>query len=248
MKYRSIATLALVGLAGLAAACSPDAPEPHGRIVEAPAWTSDETYNYDLVARGGEIDGRCLLKTDVDSKPGQTTLTHFCEDGTGEFRDDRTSVVDSETLAPISAERIIKNEKTTTVTAEYDGGSAKLRTETDGEVTEGDRELPPATEKVPEPAWYDDESIFWLMRSVPLKSGFDGTYTNLNAANGRVFDVRVLVKDVETVKVPAGEFRAWLIRVQTDSVVQEFWIEADAPHRVIKARIERINYELTASN
>lgn len=226
-------------------ACSPEEPQPHGRIFEAAPWTGDEKLTYDLIAQGGEVDGRCTLETDVDSAPGQTTLEHLCEDGTGEFRDDRKAIVDSTTLAPISAERVIKNKKLTTVSAIYSGNTAALRTETDGEVNEGTRELPPANDDVPEPTWYDDEAIFWLIRGVPLRSGFEDTYTNLNAANGRVFDVKVIVKDVEKVSVPAGQFDAWLVRIQTDSVVQEFWIEAAAPHRVIKARIERINYVLT---
>lgn len=236
-----------MGIVSLAlVACSPEAPKGHPRIFDAAPWTGDEMLTYDLMNRD-EVDGQCTLETDVESAPGQTTLKHLCSDATGEFRDDRIAIVDSATLAPISAERIIKNSKTTTVSATYKGATAALRTETDGEVTEGTRELPPATDDVPEPTWYDDESLFWLIRGVPLRSGFEQTYTNLNAANGRVFDVKVIVKDVEKVSVPAGQFDAWLIRIQTDSIVQEFWVEEAAPNRVIKARIERINYVLTGS-
>lgn len=108
------------------------------------------------------------------------------------------------------------------------------------------RELPEPTKAVPEPAWYDDEELLWLVRAIPLTEGFEGSFTNVNASTGRVFAADVTVERREVVEVPAGTFATWKIRLETSTVTQLIWVEQDAPHRVIRARIERLTYELTA--
>ncbi len=212
-------------------------------------WTGAETLKYDLVERDGEINGRCVLTTEPEVSPGVTLLSHLCADITEQRRDDRVTEVTSDTLSPLSAERTIRNLEqgtTTSYTSAYEGDSVALNAQVNNSTNETSRTLPEANDDVPNPTWYDDESLFWIIRSVPLRTGFEGTYTNLNAANGRVFDVRVKVQEQEEVTVKAGTFTAWKVRIQTDSVVQEFFVDAAAPHRVVAARIERINYELTA--
>lgn len=249
MNRTALASLSLGAFALLASACAPDEPQPRAAIVASVPWTESETLRYDLVERGGEIYGRCVLTTDPEVSPGVTRLSHLCADTTEQQRDDRVTEVTSDTLTPLSAERTIRNlEKGTTTiyTSTYSGNEVQLSARVENNVNDTSRTLPEANEDVPNPTWYDDESLFWIMRSVPLQAGFEQTYTNLNAANGQVFDVRVSVEGQEEVTVTAGTFTAWRIRIQTDSVVQEFFVDAEAPHRVVYARIERINYELTA--
>ncbi len=249
MIRAALGTISLGALALFALACAPEDPQPRPAIVQAVPWSAKESLSYNLVAKGGEVDGRCLLTTEPDISPGRTQLSHLCSDTTEKHRDDRITAVAPTTLAPLSAMRTIVNlEKntTTTYTSTYDGNSVALKADVNGKTNDTSRKLPPANRKVTEPTWYDDESLFWIVRSVTLKQGFEGTYTNLNAANGRVFDVRVKVESQESTTVPAGTFTAWKVRIQTDSVVQEFWIDAATPHRVVRARIERINYVLTA--
>ena len=53
------------------------------------------------------------------------------------------------------------------------------------------------------------------------------------------------VEKRETVTVPAGTFETWAVSIRTSSITQRVWVEVDAPHRMIKARIERDTYELT---
>jgi hypothetical protein len=48
------------------------------------------------------------------------------------------------------------------------------------------------------------------------------------------------------VTVPAGSFETWRVSIQTASITQRIWVEVAAPHRMIKARIERDTYELTS--
>lgn len=249
MNRTALASLALGAFALFASACAPDEAQPRPAIVERVPWTESETLRYDLVERGGEIYGRCVLTTDLDVSPGVTRLSHLCADVTEQQRDDRVTEVASETLTPISAERTIRNlekDTTTTYTSTYSGNEVQLNARVGNNINDTSRTMPEANGDVPNPTWYDDESLFWIMRSVPLRAGFEQTYTNLNAANGQVFDVHVTVEEQEEVTVAAGTFTAWRIRLKTESVVQEFFVDAESPHRVVYARIERINYELTA--
>ena len=98
---------------------------------------------------------------------------------------------------------------------------------------------------MPEPAWYDDEELLWLVRGIPLREGFEGSFTNVNASTGRVFSAEVTVDEQEVVEVPAGTFQAWKVRIVTSTVTQLIWLDTEAPHRVVRARIERLTYELT---
>ncbi len=83
------------------------------------------------------------------------------------------------------------------------------------------------------------------MRGIPLREGFEGSFTNVNARSS-VFSAEVAVEEMEEVEVPAGTFQAWKVRLETSTVTQLIWVEAEAPHRVIRARIERLTYELAA--
>ena len=84
------------------------------------------------------------------------------------------------------------------------------------------------------------------MRGLSLAGDYEGAYTNVNASAGRVFPVEVAVVGTERVEVPAGVFEAWRVRIETSTVTQFLWVEREAPHRVVRARIERLLYELTA--
>ncbi len=120
-----------------------------------------------------------------------------------------------------------------------------------GKVRETERKLPEPTETSPDPGYYDDESLLWLVRGMDLREGYEVSYQNVNAGTGQTFPVDLKVEGQETVRVPAGEFTAWKVRVRTASVTQFVWVEAEGSRRLVKARIEGIEdviYELTASN
>ena len=234
----------------LFSACSSvNTPEAHPAIFQLAPWLGEESLKYNLVEPRGAVDGTCILETKPKFEAGHTKLSQLCDDGLG-HRDDRVAVVDAATLSPLMTIRTITNESKntrTTFEAVYQGSSAGLTADTDGKKTSTTRAKPQANTKVPEPAWYDDESIFWVIRGISLASGFKASYTNLNPGNGRVFNVSVEVETQENVKVPAGEFKTWKIKVKTESITQFFWVEVAAPNRVIKARIERIIYEFVGN-
>ena len=247
MKHTLIVVLALATLSGGLSGCvGADEGKPHPPVIDHIPWQAPESFRYHIIEPRGEVTGRCTLVTRPEFEPGRTQLSQLCDDGTI-HRDDRVALVDSATLAPIATIRTIVNEKSgkkTTFDAAYEGMTASLRADSDGKKSITSRTLPAATKTVPNPAWYDDESLFWVIRGIPLRTGHKAVYTNINPGNGRVFDVAIEVQGQEQVNVPAGEFATWKVRVKTESITQYFWIEAAAPNRVIRARIERIAYEL----
>jgi hypothetical protein len=234
-------------------ACGSDDIGDTERIFVAPTWTGAETLEYELYDR--ELRGYCTHRTEPGE--GELRLTTECTDSRGEgHRDDTLAVVDPLTLEPISAERVIvdQDRKTRTV---YGGlymppaevivtnSSADLSGEDEKETYEASRELPAPTESAPDPGWYDETSLFWLMRGIPLEEGFEGRFANVNIGVARVVGADVEVEGIEEVEVPAGTFMAYSIRVKS-SITNRFWVDVDAPHRVVQARLEGNTFELVS--
>lgn len=247
-----LAGAVLLGALAAVACGSSDDPTTSHIFVSAP-WGGDERATYDLLDEGDRIDGTCILETSAGDDV--LTLRRLCEDATGEgHRDDGSVEVEPESLIPLHSERVLVNSesgKRTTFTGAYADGVATLgyervdiASERVEEERSTDRDLPVPDEGSPDPGYYDDESLFWLLRGVPLEEGWEGAYHNVNLGVGRIFVAEVRVDRRERVVVPAGEFDAWRIRVRTASVSQLVWIEAEAPHRMLKAQIERSTYVL----
>jgi hypothetical protein len=237
-------------VAAALAACGSDAEPTVIKVFKAPPWTAAEHYSYDLRDAGDKLNGTCELKTTPDKEPGKTFLEHLCGNQDGD-RDDRGVLVDAQTLAPITGSRTIydvKKNKRTVFTSSYEPPVVKLKADENGDVHTTERDVPTPTKDSPDPGYYDDESLFWVVRGVPLEKGWEGAYKDVNASNGRIFTATVKVEKSEKVDVPAGSFTAWKIRLQTESITQYFWVDTNAPHAIIKASIEAITYKLTSTN
>lgn len=248
MKLRGLLALAL--MAAIAPAACGGGSTKLSHVFTQPPWQGPEKLSYNVLDEGGKSYGTCVLTTEPGFEEGKTRLQHLCG-GTGPERDDRSAVVDSKSLQPFSTTRTIsdpsKNQRTI-YTASYHPEQASVHFQADdnGKVRETDRNLPKPTAASPEPGYYDDESLFWVMRGVPLERGFEGAYADINASTGQVVTVKVRVESQEQVKVPAGSFNAWRVRLETSSVTQVFWVEDGGAHRIVQARIERVVYQLTA--
>ncbi len=252
--------LAVLALAGVALiACGSEPLETHPSIFAGAPWTGPERLHYNLLERDN-LEGMCVLETEPEVAPGVTEVRRLCRDAEeGRYEDNGSARVDSVTLRPLSSLRIVldleegdaRHFATTYVREEglvrfrseqYDAGE-----EEPSESLDAQRDLPEPTDAVPEPAWYDDEELLWLVRGIPLEEGFEGSFTNVNASTGRVFGADMVVEGQERVEVPAGTFATWKVRIETSTVTQLVWIEQEAPHRIVRARIERLTYELAAS-
>lgn len=243
----TLLALSLVA-AVLLVACGDDAEEPSSRVVAQIPWKGEEHLFYRLTQKGVDGDAECELQTVPPSAgAGALTLVRLCQQA--EHRDDATALVDPVTLLPQKSTRVYsdaKKDRKTTYTNTYSGTTVRFDIDIDGKVRTTTRDLPTPTAASPEPGWYDDDETLWLVRTVPLRSGYTGTFTYvINAGQPRVLATKVHVDEIETVKVPVGEIRAFRVRLVRDNVVWAYWVEEAAPHRVIRARIEDSTYELT---
>jgi hypothetical protein len=247
ITFRTSALALAAGVVVSAAACGGGSGRAITKVFLAPPWQGDESLTYQLKQRDENL-GTCILRTDVEAEPGHTRLLALCGSPDGNNRDDREVMVDSRTLRPLVTHRVITDAKKGTKTqfsGNYEEPVVRLTLDRDGKVSATTRELPQPTAKSPDPGYYDDESLNWVVRGIDLRNGFKGAYRDVNAGNARVFTVTLYVDGTEKVQVPAGEFAAWKVRVETESITQLFWVDTAAPHRVVKARIERTNWELT---
>lgn len=249
-----IALLLLAGsLAVALSSCAGSNDRTLTKVFVSPPWTGDERNEYNLIDEGGDLYGTCVLETDVDAEPGKTRLSRLCANEP-RYRDDGTVLVDSRTLVPLEAARVRtdaeKNERVAALSV-YEPPIVRFTFDDKGKVRETERDLPEPSETSPDPGYYDDESLLWLVRGMDLREGYEASYQNVNAGTGQTFPVDLKVEGQETIRVPAGEFIAWKIRIRTASVTQFVWVEAEGSRRLVKARIEGIEdviYELTASN
>ena len=234
----------------LFAACGSSGSTPISRVFEAAPWTGDETMTYTLLDEGSKPYGTCDLQTRPGFEPGKTALSFLCHDDRGN-RDDQSAVVDAASLRPFSATHTIvapADNKRTEFSSTYQAQKVAFVADQNGKRITTERDLPQPTTGAPDAGYYDEWSLLWLVRGIPLRAGFKGAYADVNAGTGRLFTVDISVQSREQVKVPAGTFDTWKVRVHTSSVTHYFWVEAGPPHRLIRARVEYATYELLPSN
>lgn len=246
---RIAAGSALLGLAVFAtSACfNAEKAEPQSAVFEKAPWTGPEELTYALTRRG-EKPGSCILQTKPAAN-GPTVLNRLC--GKDEFRDDGSVRVDGASLAPSVSTRTVSDAvkgKRTTYTTTIDTPVARFQSDADGDVHTTTRDLPGPSDQVPNPAWYDDESVLWLVRGLRLEPGARTSFTLvINAGQPSVHTVEVRVESEERVKVPAGEFQVVKVRLTRGGSINFYWVEAAGPHRLIRATIEDVTYELTST-
>lgn len=216
-------------------------------VVEAPPpWSGAESYTYQLSMRGQSDAGQCILKTEPSFEPGRTRLSRLC--GKDQYRDDGALVVEAATLRPLSSQRTVvdgQNNRKTVYTTTYQDGQVLFLADINGKPKETVRSLPSPTPEAPTPAWYDDESLLWLARSIPLRQGYQGRYAHvINAGQPRILTVDVSVERIEPAGYQGGQADAWRVEFRRDTTTYTVWVELQAPYRVLRAQIEDVTYRL----
>jgi hypothetical protein len=244
--------LATAVTAAFFAACGGEADRELSKVFVAPPWTADETYSYRLTrVEDDEPYGDCVLQTRLNAEGSNTRLDFLCTDGKN--RDDGTALVEPDSLMPISSNRTVvhpDDDERLSFSAFYEPPLVKYVSDEDGKTRETTRELPAPDETSPDPGYYDDVSLLWLVRGLDLSEGYEGSFENVSAGTGQTFRADISVERRETVTVPAGEFEVWRVRLRT-AVDNLYWVEVDAPHRLIRARIpgvQDVNYELLSAD
>lgn len=244
-----------LALAATAASCGGQTERTLTKVFVAPPWTEDESFEYRLLAERDEEYGKCILEVEIEAEPGLTRLNLLCDDEPGPHRDDGTVLVDAQTLEPVSSSRVRVDSEANdrfSVNSEYNPpDEVRFESNDNGTIRSTTRELPEPSDESPDPGFYDDVSLLWLVRGIDLREGYEASFQNIAANTGQTFPVDLTVEGQESVSVPAGEFMAWKVRITTSSVVQFAWVDVEAPHRLVKAQIrgvQDVTYELTNIN
>jgi hypothetical protein len=228
--------------------CGGGADRQTSKVFQAPPWTGPEDLGYNLSRRAEPSFGTCELLTEPNVEPGRTRLSHHC--GNDSYSDDGVALVDAQSLQPLTATRTATDrakDRKTVWTNTYEDSIVRFEADTNGSISKTTRDLPKPNAQSPDPGWYDDDTLLWLARGLPLKAGFEASYAHvINAGQPRVIVVDVKVDPAEKVTVPAGEFQSWKVRIVQGGSTYTIWVDEQAPNRVVKATIEDVTYELTA--
>lgn len=239
MKTRSTFALCVLAGALLLSSCASNDQKTLSKVFVHVPWTANESNEYNLVVENDALYGTCTLETKLQEDGTNTRLNRLC--GDGQNRDDGTALVDPTTLRPVSSQRLSqRKDDNVSFTSTYHETSVTFVSDENGKKRQTERELPKADASSPDPGYYDDESLLWLVRGIELREGYEGTYQNISAGTGQTFWVDLKVEKQERVKVPAGEFTAWKVRISTGTVTQFAWVDVESPNRLVQARINGV--------
>ena len=220
----------LVFLVLTALACGGQSAVETQDVVATVPWPDQErlTYRFTL----GDQEGTALLTVDRRSDQYELRVRFKA----GEHLDESLIVVDAQTLRPARSERTITSTGQT-VTAEYDAaeGIVQITVQEDGD----ERSRPLRLEE----HYYDNESSFFLWRTVPLREGYEASYYSVLPNRGANALTTVRVVGRETVTVPAGTFDAWRIEIDAPAGKPVAWVDS-ATRQLVRFENEEIDLVL----
>ncbi|MQC16715.1 MAG: hypothetical protein DWG82_00605 [Chloroflexi bacterium] len=208
-------------------------------IFETAPWQPGESLRYQVANTAGEIIGTGVLSSELDEDRILIRQEYReLETAAGVTpNSDTTSVwVDASTFRPIEGQRAIVRRD--------DGGASEERWQWRFAVEEGQpilisthiegsREPRERTLRLRD-HYYDNESSLWLWRSVDLGEEHEDYYVSVNPLEASQQTIHLRVPQTESVVVPAGEFDSYRLLFRTGRAVRTAWIEAEAPHRVLR--------------
>ena len=93
--------------------------------------------------------------------------------------------------------------------------------------------------------YYDSSQIFFLIRCLPLRMGFETTLPIFNSSYGSgsmtMSNQRISVEGRETVVTPAGKFNAWKVAYGNKGVETYYWISDDSRRYPVKIQSSPTN-------
>lgn len=81
---------------------------------------------------------------------------------------------------------------------------------------------------------YDNEQIIFLLRALPLKTGYRALFQDVATNAAQVFPVAVEVTGEEKVASPAGDFVCWKVTINGGGKNITAWYQKDKPKRLVK--------------
>ncbi len=244
MTYRrpfvALALLASLLLAG----CASGGPSAETTdIFQAAPWASREELNYQVLSSDLEVIGTGTLASMVVDSQIALVQRYFeseTPEGLEPLMDEVTVFVNPSTLRPERGTRIARGREDEGDPT-FDRWSWHYGANEDGEPTvtflhfDADDDDDPSERTLRlRDHYYDNESSLWLWRSVNLTEEFEAFYVSVNAMERNQQTVSLRVPQTEMITVPAGEFEAYRLLFRNGRAVRTAWIEAAAPHRVLR--------------
>lgn len=228
----ALATLAL-------AACANNGEITSTDIVGTIPWSGRETADYRVLDSDDDPVGTLTLSIDEEAAGAWLLRQHFDFPDKG-FTNDAEVIVDGSTLQPESATfKIVGPEGNLDCSAEYTTG----RVESHRVGEDGERD---DTVTIPNIA-YDSWADLFVWRTLPFVKGYEVDYADVlscTLAKPDRIGISLKVKGQEQVTVPAGEFDAWHLEIDSGGKTQDAWYTTDDVHTLLKYDNGESTFEL----
>ncbi|MEW6244508.1 MAG: DUF3108 domain-containing protein [Bacillota bacterium] len=186
-------------------------------------WQPGETSVFQLEQKG-EVLGTITLH--AGKEDGNWTITSTTEIPSANFTERTSVLADKDTLVPV---RTDFERNAPGGTATYVALYKRDRVNIDAQLPEGTQNV---YIRLPSPPYYDNEQFTMLLRTMPLKEGWKGTFNVIVTRTAGKTQLTVEAVGKETVRTQAGEFVCWKVDIR--GIGQSAWIEVDSPHRLVK--------------
>jgi hypothetical protein len=238
--HRTLFAVCCLLFAVVLAACAEDNSGDSVDIVSEIPWDAPEAARYVIVNSDDEQQGEGVLSIVEDADGHLVFMQQFAdEDGNA----DRSVVVaDAQTLRPLRAERQItdaSDDRRAVAVSRYgeeeDGDPIVRIAELNYDpADEDDPALRCSPLKINSPHFYDNDTSLFLWRTIRFEEGWSGTYTTV-LSNRRVQGALTLTVQLqEQVTTPAGEFDAWLVRIEGEGrQSQRAWFATTPDHTLL---------------
>jgi len=214
-------------LIALTSACSTSDIRVSQDILSSIPWTGPETARYRTL-QDDEVNGNGELT--LEERDGVLYLSQMFEFSDEEVTDAVSVEVDPRTLRPAAVQRLIVGpEGERRWDATYQGNS--LTVEQSSEEDE-------RTDVLAVPAsHYEQWADLFLWRTIDFSEGFEIEYTDVlscSLAKPDLLGVRLRVREIETVTVPAGTFQAWRLDIRSGGRNQRAWYTDDETRTLVR--------------
>ncbi|MFN8638817.1 MAG: DUF3108 domain-containing protein [Dehalococcoidia bacterium] len=225
------ATCVLAALGAACASVGPPAP-PAPEVVRQPV--DCEQLEYRVVKDGATVAKGVLASAHrtIDGLPGWQFSQDYSAVPDSGFSDSSQALV-ADNFRPRTSTRSLDRPES----SERHSGNYEA---VDGRVTlttlrrDGARESATSADLKLRANAYDNESAYWLWRTLPLAEGYRARYVSVNVLEQTQSTVDLTVVGRTEVTVPAGTFEAWRILVVSGRATRQAWIETVEPFRLLQ--------------
>jgi len=221
---RSLLILPLLAILCLAGAgCCPSAVATL-TVFQIP-WPDEEVTRYTIEDQDGNAMGSGELT--IEKEDDTYLLVQHFHITAEQAVQHITLSVSAADLKPVSGNQTIQMPgMVASLVTNYSNGQVSVNATVDGDEQSAEFDIPDDA--------YDNDEVFFLLRTIPLEVGYSATYTNVVPAYALTPKATVTVVGEEEVTAPAGSFNCYKLELSAAGAVQYMWYGVDEPHYLIK--------------